>query len=130
MAQDLEAGLSVYLNKETLETRAILDWDEMIDTETPEEEKEKIFNEWSAYMVIEKPGSREDFMIMEDFVYSLEDPDTKQNLLKILSMRSPFANFKAEIDSSGYRELWFAFRTKKYEDYVKDKLQLEGIEYE
>ena len=33
IAQELEAGMKVYLNKESLEFRSILDWEDIIDNE-------------------------------------------------------------------------------------------------
>lgn len=127
MAQDLEAGMKIFINKETLEYRTILDLDDLMDPEFWEEEMEKIENEWSNYAVIEKMNSSEAFKIMEDFVDEVKDLKLKENLIKILNRKSPFANFKAEIESSNYREEWFAFRTKRHEDYVKGQLDMNEI---
>ena len=44
IAQELEAGMKVYLNKETLEFRTILDWEDIIDNDPWEEELDKIYN--------------------------------------------------------------------------------------
>jgi len=131
IAQDLESGMAVYINKETLEIRTILDWDEMYgDTEVWEEDLEKIEDEWSDYAVITKMESREAYRIMEDFVGKIEDERIQENLYKILNRKSPFANFKDEIESSEYREQWFEFRTMKHEEYVREQLEAEGIEFE
>ncbi|MDP4274801.1 MAG: UPF0158 family protein [Bacteroidota bacterium] len=127
MAQDLEAGMKIFINKETLEYRTILDLDDLMDPEFLEEEMEKIENEWSNYAVIEKMNSSEAFKIMEDFVDEVKELKLKENLIKILNRKSPFANFKAEIESSNYREEWFAFRTKRQEDYVKEQLDMNEI---
>ncbi|MDP4226835.1 MAG: UPF0158 family protein [Bacteroidota bacterium] len=127
MAQDLEAGMKIFINKETLEYRTILDLDDLMDPEFLEEEMEKIENEWSNYAVIEKMNSSEAFKIMEDFVDEVKELKIKENLIKILNRKSPFANFKAEIESSNYREEWFAFRTKRHEDYVKEQLDMNEI---
>lgn len=58
----------------------------------------------------------------------MDDERLKEDLIKISNRKSPFANFKAEIESSAYREEWFSFRTKKYEEYVKEQLELEDFE--
>jgi len=71
--------------------------------------------------------TREAFRVMADFIDEIEDSKFQEDLIKILSLRSPFANFKAEVETSEYRELWFSFRTKKYEDYVRDILSAGGI---
>ena len=131
IAQNLETGMKVFINRESLEIRTILDWDEMYgDSEIWDEELEKIENEWTDYVVLEKLESRESFRIMEDFIEEVDDKKMQEDLIKILNRKSPFANFKAEIESSPYRQEWFNFRTKKYEDYVKEQLEQENIEYD
>jgi hypothetical protein len=130
IAQELESGMKIYINKETLEYQSVLDWDDMSNPEPWEEIMEKIENEWTEILILEKLRSRESFRIMEDFVYEIDDQKLKEDLIKILSRKSPFTNFKDEIDSSAYRQMWFDFRTKKYEEYVREQLDIENIEYE
>lgn len=129
IAQDLEAGFKVYLNKETLEFEAVLDWDEMTDSELWDEIIEKIKNEWTDVMIFEKFDSREAFHMMEDFLDQIDDKKLKEDLINILNRKSPFANFKYEIESSKYQQQWFDFRTMKHEEFVKRQLDLENIEY-
>jgi hypothetical protein len=130
IAQELEAGMKVYINKETLEFQTVLDWDDMNAPEPWKKTMEKIENEWTDVLILEKLESRESFRIMEDFVYEIDDQKLREDLIKILSRRSPFANFKAEIDESAYRQKWFDFRTTKYEEYIREQLDFENIEYE
>jgi len=131
IAQELVAGMKVFINRENLEIRTILDWDDMYgDTELWEEELEEIENEWTKYVVLEKMKSGEAFTIMEDFIEEVDDERLQQDLIKILNRRSPFANFKAEVESSEYRQQWFDFRDRKYEDYVREHLEEEKIEFE
>lgn len=131
IAQDLECGMSVYINRDNFEIKTILDWEDLlIDSELWEKELEIIENEWSDYVVIVKMKSREAYEVMEDFVNEVDDERLKEDLIKILNRRSPFANFKAEIESSEYREKWFEFRTKKNEEFVREQLKLENIPFE
>ena len=127
IAQELEAGMKVYLNRETLEIKPILDWEDISDNEIWEEEVEDILKEWSSYLVISKMESREAFRVMEEFADSVDDEVFREGLIKILNRKSPFANFKAEVESSPYRQNWFDFRLKKYEDYVKEHLEIEDF---
>ena len=127
IAQELEAGMKVYLNRETLEIKPILDWEDISDNEIWEEEVEDILKEWSSYLVISKMESREAFRVMEEFADSVEDEVFREWLIKILNRKSPFANFKAEVESSPYRQNWFDFRLKKYEEYVKEHLEIEDF---
>jgi hypothetical protein len=130
IAQELEAGMKVYINKETMEFQTVLDWDDMNSPEPWKKIMEKFENEWTDVLILEKLESRESFRIMEDFVFEIDDQKLREDLIKILSRRSPFANFKAEIDESAYRQKWFDFRTKKYEEYVREQLDFENLEYE
>jgi len=131
IAQDLQAGMKVFINRENLEIRTILDWDDMYgDSEIWEEELKKIDDEWTDYVVLEKLESRESFRIMEAFVDEVDDEKMKEDLIKILNRKSPFANFKAEVEDSLFRQKWFDFRTKKFEEYVKDQLEMNDLEYE
>ena len=130
IAQDLETGMKIFINKKTLEYRAILEWDDMVDPEPWEKMLEEIENEWEDFSVIEKMISHDAFRIMEDFVDEVADTKLAEDLIKILNRKSPFANFKDEIEYSDYRKQWFAFRTRKYEEYVKQQLEYENIEYE
>jgi len=42
ISQDIQTGMKVFINRENLETKSILDWDDFGDTELWEEELEKI----------------------------------------------------------------------------------------
>ncbi len=131
ISQDLQCGLKTFINRETGEIKSILDPNEVYsEPETWEEELEKIENEWIDYSVIEKMESWEAFQIMEDFVEEINDKRLKEDIIKILNRKSPFANFKAEIESSSYRQNWFDFRDKKYEEYIKEQLKIGKIEIE
>ena len=128
IAQELEAGMKVYINKETLEIKPILDWEDSYgDSELWDEELEDIDKNWASFLVIEKMESWEAFKVMEEFIEEVEDERLSEDLAKILGRKSPFANFKAEVESSPYRQNWFDFRLKRYEDYVRE--QLEGGDF-
>jgi hypothetical protein len=131
IAQELEAGMKVFINRENLDTRSILDWEDSYGvSEFWEEELEKIENEWTDYVIITKMETREAFKIMADFIDEVDDDRLKEDLIKILNRKSPFANFKEEVETSSCRQRWFEFRTKKYEDYVKEQLKQENIKFE
>ena len=129
IAQELEAGMKVYINNETLEIKPILDWeDSYSDTEIWDEDLKYIEENWSSYRVIEKMESWEAFRIMEEFAEAIDNEELSNELLKILGRKSPFANFKAEVESSPYKQNWFDFRLKRYEDYVRDQLAVEDLD--
>jgi len=131
ISQDIQAGLVTYLNKDTYEIKSIINLDESFgDTEFWEDELNEIENEWKVYIEIRQMESREAYEIMEEFVYEIKDQRLKGDVIKILNRKSPFANFKAEIETSPYRQKWFDFKDKKYEKYVRDCLEREGIKFE
>jgi hypothetical protein len=122
--------MKVFINKDTLEIKSILDWDDIGDSEFWGEEMEEIDRTWTKFAVIEKMESWEAFQLMEDFTELVEDKDFHEELIKILSRKSPFANFKTEIESSPYRQNWFDYKQSRYEGYVINKLKEEGFEIE
>jgi hypothetical protein len=130
IAQELEAGMKVFINRETLEFQTVLDWDEMYDPEPWDKSIETIEKEWPDAIALEKMESRDAFRVMAAFVDEIEDSKFREDLIKILNRKSPFANFKIEVETSEYRQLWFDFRTKKYEEYVREQLGFEDIECE
>lgn len=131
ISQDIQSGLKIFINRENYEIKSILDPNEIYsDSEIWEEELEKIENEWIDYSVISKMESREAFQIMEDFIDEIKDERLKEDIIKILNRKSPFANFKAEIETSPYRQKWFDFRDKKYEKYIIEQLRLQKFEIE
>jgi len=129
IAQMLDCGLNAYINRETLEMDFIPDMDRLDETELWEEHYIKVTEEWNSF-VIEPMQSWDSFKIMEKFVDEIPDEILQQNLIKILSRKSPFANFKAEIDDSDYRQQWFDFKQKMYEEYVMTQLEIEKIPFE
>ncbi len=129
IAQMLDCGLNAYINRETLEMDFIPYMDRLDETELWEEHYIKVTEEWNSF-VIEPMQSWDSFKIMEKFVDEIPDEILQQNLIKILSRKSPFANFKAEIDDSDYRQQWFDFKQKMYEEYVMTQLEIEKIPFE
>ncbi|MEX0987421.1 MAG: UPF0158 family protein [Bacteroidales bacterium] len=131
IAESLEIGMKVYINRENLEYRTVLDWDDMYsDLDIWDNEIEKIETEWNDYVVLEKLESDESFHIMENFIDEVDDENLRDNLVKIINGKTPFANFKAEVELSAYRQQWFNFRTQKFIEHVEAMLSIEDIEYE
>ena len=84
IAQYLMGGLKVFLNRETLEYKSVLDWDDLNESEFWDDETKKIENEWSDYILISKMESHDAFRVMEDFIYEITDQHLKENIIKIL----------------------------------------------
>ncbi len=129
IAQMLEGGMYVYINRETLEMEFIPDLDNFGDLEPWEELHNKVTEEWDS-LVIEPMETWESFKIMENFIYEIPDKNFQQNLVGILNRKRPFAHFKAAIDNSDYRQQWFDFKGKMHEEYVMAQLEVEKIPVE
>jgi hypothetical protein len=128
IAQQLEAGMKVYLNKDTHEIKSIFDWDEITDYELVEKEENEILQEWSNYVEFTKMESHEAFDVMEEFAVEIENINLREEVLKVLGRKRPFANFKAIVETSDYRDKWFEFRRKKYIEYIKKQLEAEEFD--
>ena len=124
IAQELDAGLKCYVNKDSGEYKSILDWDHMDDSEGFwRKELGKIQAEWSNYVVIEKMSAHLEFGTMEGFAASIENEEIRDRLFYALSRNKPFRNFRNEVDyREDIRQRWFAFKQKVYEDYVREEL--------
>ncbi|MBU2445327.1 MAG: UPF0158 family protein [Bacteroidetes bacterium] len=125
IAGDLECGMKVYVNIETREIKSIINLDESIyaDEEVWKEDIKEIEENFEKYLEFEKMDSSESFQVMEEFVESVRDEELRKKLELGLSLSKPFRNFKDIIDDEGkYRAKWFAFKSAKYIDYVKEQL--------
>lgn len=125
IAEDLDCGMAVYVNKETQEIKSIIDTDDYLYTEDEllDDDKKEIEENYDKYIEFNKMDSREAYQVMEEFVNTVDDEELRKKLELGLSLSKPFRNFKDIIDCEGeYREKWFAFKSSKYIEYVKEQL--------
>ncbi len=92
-----------------------------------EEEEEQAQDEIDAnreqYIEIDAMGSSDSYRVMVDFAEQVGNPRLQEKLFRALDKRGPFREFKYEIDNSGdYRDEWFAFKNKRYVDWVSLQL--------
>ena len=126
IAEELEMGMKVYVNKKNMEIKTFLNFERMefIDDEMWEEDINEIEENYDSYIKFENMDSRESYRVMEDFVETVEDNELRKKLELGLSLSRPFRNFKDIIDSGGeYRDKWFEFKNSKYIDFVKEQLE-------
>lgn len=130
IADNLELGLRCFVNIETHEVVAMPDENKYADMETEawKEDMEKVENDPEQYKEIESMRSSDSYQVMEDFVETIDDAFLKGRLIQAIEGHKPFANFKLQIDRSGpYREKWFAFRTQRTIDWVKDQFNADML---
>jgi len=126
IAEELDAGFKVYLNIETKKIKSIIDFDNnyTADTEPWEEDIKEIEENFNKYLIFEKMDSRESFQVMEEFVVTVDAEELRKKLELGLSLSKPFRNFKDIIDDENeYRKNWFAFKSAKYIEFVKEQLE-------
>ena len=130
IADGLTAGLKYFINLDTLEYQYILDNSEYTE-EFWDKETDKIIKGWKNFATIEQMDSKRSYRVMENFVDEvIEDKRFQEELYRVLSNRKPFANFRAVVESSEYREKWFRYRDEQNVNYVKYILESNEIEFE
>lgn len=126
LAQEIQGNdLNVWFNVKTQEIISIPDENHMDGMEEDwAEELKKIEDNSDDFILIPPMSSRESFGIMEDFVEEVvKDAREKEVLYYCLSKNRPFRRFKDSVENSHYREIWFEFRDKQYEDYLRRMLE-------
>ena len=130
IADNLIAGLTSYINRDSNEIITIPDIDEFSDTyEFWADQIKEIEANYDRYIVIERMDSRDSFKVMERFTECVSDDALRAALLTALTKRKPFSNFKFEIDNSGtFRQKWFDFQKEQVVKWVKDQLELKNLQ--
>jgi len=125
IASQLDCGFRCFVERTTGELVFIPDADKYpdIEIETWSNEIEKIESDHNDFAEIEPLESKDTFMIMAQFVESVNDTELKNKLISALNRRSPFREFKFVIDYSGeYRQKWFDFKNHKIQDWVRENI--------
>jgi glutaredoxin-related protein len=122
IAAELQTGMLCYLNTKTGELLFVPNED-LIDDTAPWKDAYKKIEDSYSYREIERPGSRDQFIIMEDFAIALPDGKFKQDVFDILDDEKPFRNFKKFIDMSDVRDDWYAFNNQKHIEWVKEEVR-------
>lgn len=131
IAGSIGSGLVCFVNLDTVEMedfpKELLDDPEEFEAMTGESLENLNFKHtnWEKCVRFDPLESFESFNIMREFVDSLVDKGLMDKLNKALNDRKPFANFKAIIDNSYYRQNWFHFKQQFMENHVKELLLLE-----
>lgn len=125
LAENIEMGYKCFIHKETLEIVIYIDPEEYleIDADDWKEEINKVKKDKKKFIEIDKMSSSESYIVMEEFIHSLDNNSTKIRLLQAIEGRKPFANFKHQIENTDTeRQLWFAFRKEKNMEWIQDQL--------
>jgi hypothetical protein len=124
IAENLGAGLRCFYHKKTGELKTVLNLDSWMgaDEELWEEDLKEIEDNWDDYVEFEAMESRDAFIVMNDFIDTVEDQDFQERLTQAINRRKPFRNFMDLIDSGDYRQKWFDFKALQDIKWVKEQL--------
>ena len=116
-----------YLDKANGEVISVMDGLE----EELKEFYEQLDTDPDRFLLIEPLASYEGFRIMEHFTDELPEGEARRNLIRALSGRKPFANFKHTLrDFPEDREAWFAFHEKCMLEEARKFLHANEVEFE
>jgi len=132
--------LSSYLNRKTGEivsltedTMLTADDDDDLDgiSEWEREEVLRARDVRDSDDYIGLPGRYEidEYRIMEDFCYSLEDEGLKGDLLYAIEGRGAFRRFKDTIHRRGIEKDWYKYHDGKLKEIAADWLEANGIPF-
>ena len=126
VVDNLDGGMRCFYNLKSGVIKILPNYENMMiaDEELWEKEIEELDKNWDDYFEFEALTSRASFMIMDDFVDTVDDQILQGRLINALNRPKPFRNFKWEIDNSGvYREKWFDFKEMRYIEAVKQQIE-------
>lgn len=119
---------SGYIDKQTGEILLTFE-----DCDEPEHEEiiDKLEQDPDRYLMVEPISSRDGFRIMETFVESLPEGGDRHLLIKALSWKKPFSNFKSALaDMGAIRKQWFDFQDKELRKLAAEWLEREKLDAE
>ena len=125
IVDEVECGMICFLNPVTHKHVSVFGdsyWghDEEFDREIYDE-----VDQWERFIRIDPMESFESFKVMASFIESDcfdRDLDMKRRLIDAISGPKPFRRFKHLVETSQYRQLWFRFRRRAIEEYVKEQI--------
>lgn len=127
IAQSIDCGLVCYLNPDTLEMEDVpkelaMDHDEFEDAVGEAWDETFKHGLWERCITVEPRESHESFKIMERFAGQINNQQFAHRLVETLNRKRPFAQFKALVEDSSYRQQWFDFKQSVLERWVWDEI--------
>ena len=124
--------INAFLDRKTGEILVVMD--ELVADDFEEEDRElqeRIESDPERYVYIDPIDSRDGFRIMEAFVGTLPESEERRTLVRALSWKKPFSNFKdALFEMPEIRQQWFEFQDRRMREYAKSWLVGMGIDAE
>ncbi len=131
IAEQLDMGMLAYFHKQTGELLFTPNTDQFPDIEEDlwREDLDKLEVNSTDYKEINAMTSTDSFRVMEDFVEQLKDATWQKKLNDALDKKKPFSQFKYTLQySKPIQEQWYAFRDKRYIEWVQEQLSFYKME--
>lgn len=123
IAQDLECGFIVYVNKKTGAILSVPDTEDPdVEAEAWQEELTEIKKSKRSMVVITRPDFVEDILCMKDFVDSLPDDHFRNELWVQCYQARSFKGFRSVIAHSPHRQAWFEWKRRHLARHAEDIL--------
>ncbi|MBA2650793.1 MAG: hypothetical protein H0U73_00780 [Tatlockia sp.] len=71
-----------------------------------------------------------EYRMMENFAFSLNNERQKENLLIALQGKGAFRRFIDTVNYLGIADNWYQYRDKQYKEFVQEWCEMEGIKIE
>ncbi|MBU5316165.1 UPF0158 family protein [Clostridium bornimense] len=70
-----------------------------------------------------------DYSIMENFIYSIEDKSTKEKLLSLISGKGAFRRFRDFVENNDLIDNWYKFKEESYKQIAIEWCKSNNISY-
>lgn len=82
------------------------------------------------YIKLPEGDEIDDYQIMKDFCYSIEDRELREEMLKVTDGQGAFRKFKDKIYEYDLADDWYEYQDKRFREIAVDWCERHGIEYE
>ena len=116
LAEELDCGLEIHINLDDNTIKALPSQEDIENNGMHDDWANDIaeVESWKNSITLEPLESWENYKFMEDFIETLSDHQMQAKLEIALGKRRPFAHFKAIVENSEYRQLWFEYHNERY----------------
>jgi hypothetical protein len=125
IARELEAGLKVFVNTNSLELKTVGDWekDSAFTEDKWKDILEELENNSDNYIEIEKMPQNEMLAVMESFADTLENENVKRQLELALSVSNPSVKFREIIKAAPeIKAKWLEFKHENCIDWIRTQI--------
>ena len=81
------------------------------------------------YIKLPEDDEIDDYEIMEDFCYSIEDEELRNNMINAIDGKGAFRRFKDKIYEYDLADEWYEYQDKRFREIAIDWCERHDIEY-